>query len=309
MNSILEKKSIIFDIKHKVENKDHSLFNHIKINNNVMDVNTVSIVMTSSNRSTQTYYTLKTIDCSLYKNIQVIIVDDSTTDPICEEFLKNAYSFNIDLIQINRENKNWHNPLVNYNIGFTFIEGGKIIIQNAEVCHVGDVISFVNQNIQNNHYYSFDVCLSSSFDSNTIVYYSNISNISIYRKPISTRWAQNKDYNKNYHYLTAITSDTFSKIKNFSYDCIYGSDCDDDDFVLKIASRNIDFYNVFHDMHNVGGIHLYHTPSKTAWNNNVECNLTLVNGKYKYYILTREYIDITENIEEFDEKYNKIYNI
>ena len=40
----------------------------------------------------------------------VIIVDDSTNDPIKKEVLE-TYPFYIDFITINRENKKWHNPL------------------------------------------------------------------------------------------------------------------------------------------------------------------------------------------------------
>ena len=102
--------------------------------------------MTSSNRSKQVYYTLNTIQNSDYKNIQVIIVDDSDNDPILEINLR-KYPFYIDLICIKKENRNWHNPCVNYNIGFEFIKGSKVIIQNSEVCHIGDVLIFIDKTL------------------------------------------------------------------------------------------------------------------------------------------------------------------
>ena len=309
MNSILERKSKIFEIKNNVENKASSLYVHTKINNNIMDENTVSIVMTASNRSKQTYFTLKTINDSLHKNIQVIIVDDSTTDGINAEFLQKKYSFNIELIKIRRENKNWHNPLVNYNIGFTFIKGGKVIIQNAEVCHIGDVISYVNKNLISNNYYSFDVKASASFSNNEIIYYSNTRNVDIYEKNIYNSWYQSKDCNRHFHFLIAMQRDTFNIIKGFSYDYAFGAGYDDDDFVLKARSHGITLNNVFHDVYNLGGIHLFHAPAVYTWDKDVESNMELFSNKKKYYSEKGEYIDITENIEEFDEKYNKIYNI
>ena len=43
--------------------------------------------MTSSNRSKQVYFTLKTIEKCSFKNIHVIIVDDSDVDPINKEYI------------------------------------------------------------------------------------------------------------------------------------------------------------------------------------------------------------------------------
>jgi hypothetical protein len=164
MENVLKNKQHIFEIKTKVENKDPELFLHSSIINNTIDENTITIVMAASNRSKQTYFTLKTIMNSKYKNLQIIMVDDSDIDPIDINYLKEQeYPYYIDLIKINRENKKWHNPLVNYNIGFQFIQGKKLIIQNAEVCHIGDVLDFMNANINDNNYYVFDVKASLNY--------------------------------------------------------------------------------------------------------------------------------------------------
>ena len=82
-------------------------------------------------------------------------MDDSDVDPIIKEELE-KYSFYIDFISIKRQNKNWINPCVNYNIGFEFIKGSKVIIQNSEVCHIGDVLIFIDNNLKQNEYLVFD---------------------------------------------------------------------------------------------------------------------------------------------------------
>ena len=173
METLYKNKNLIFNIKRKVENKTESFFSHQVIDNNhVIDENTITIVMTSSNRSKQVYFTLKTISNSIFKNIQLILVDDSTYDNIDVDILKkNNYSFYIDFIKIKRENKIWHNPLVNYNIGFQFIKGSNIIIQNAEVCHIGDVLNFINRRLKmNDEYYVFDVKASRDYSTNEKIY-------------------------------------------------------------------------------------------------------------------------------------------
>jgi len=304
MQNLFNYKDRIFEIKRKVENKDPDVFSHTSIANNIMDENTITIVMTASNRSKQTYFTLKRIHDSNYKNLQIIIVDDSDKDPIDIHWLKEQnYPFYIDLIKIKRENKNWHNPLVNYNIGFAYIKGAKIIIQNAEVCHIGDVLSFVNENVLDNHYYVFDVKASLNYETNEIIMNSDLNTIDIYDHDIYYMWYQHIDNNRNLHFLTCLTTETFKKIQGFSYDCTMGSWCDDDDFLLKIISQKINICNIFHNEHNIGGIHLFHGISTETWDRNTENNDILFKQKKSKYELLDTYIDITDNIEEFEQKY------
>lgn len=310
METLFKNKNHIFDIINKVNTCDKTLYSYYNINNYIIDNNTISIVMTASNRSKQVYFTLKTFANSVYKNIQVIIVDDSNIDAIdIEKLSTNNYPFNIVLIKINRANKSWHNPLVNYNIGFKFIKGGKVIIQNAEVCHIGDVLSFVNKNITDDNYYVLDVKASLDFNTNEQIYNKNTDECSIFNENLFLYWYQSEhQHNRNLHFLTALTIETFNKIKCFNYDYSMGSWYDDDDFLLKIISKGIKIINVYHDKHLIGGIHLYHQLATSSWDCGVESNAILFSKKQHIYNLTGIYIDVTENIEEFEEKYNKLAN-
>jgi wyosine [tRNA(Phe)-imidazoG37] synthetase (radical SAM superfamily) len=85
MQTLLQNKNKILEIKRKVENKDKSLYNHIEIKNILITNKTLSIIMTACNRSKQTYFTLQSINNSSFKEIQIIIVDDSDVDPINKE--------------------------------------------------------------------------------------------------------------------------------------------------------------------------------------------------------------------------------
>ena len=83
MQTLIVNKDTIIEIREKVESFDSSLFTHYNIPNIPIYDDTISIVMTSSNRSKQVYYTLKTIEKCSFKNIHLIIVDDSNiTDSI-----------------------------------------------------------------------------------------------------------------------------------------------------------------------------------------------------------------------------------
>jgi len=107
-----------------------------------------------------------------------------------------------------------------------------------------------------------------------------------------------------------MTKKTFDLIKNFSYDYTFGVDYDDNDFLLKIKSKNINIINLFHDEYNLGGIHLYHTSSYSKWNS-IESNLEIYNKKLEHYNNYNEYIEFTNfwslgsgfsmNLAEYDD--------
>ena len=303
MQTLLTNKDAIFEIKKKVEGKDSSLGDHVEIANIPITGETISIVMTACNRSRQTYFTLQTIQNSSHKAVQVILVDDSASDPITKEKLE-KYPFYIDFISIKRQNKNWINPALNYNIGFQYIKGSKVVIQNAEVCHVGDVLGYMAEKVIPDNYYVCDIRATKSLGANDIIYTSDTKTIDIYKNnSIFGIWYQGRGRMVNYHFLSGMTVDTFNKIKNFSYDYIMGILYDDDDFLLKIIAKQINVVNLFHDEYYFGGIHLWHRSLSIK---KKEFNNVMYFKKNDYFIKTGQYIDITENIELFDEKYNII---
>ena len=163
------------------------------------------------------------------------------------------------------------NPVVNYNIGFQYIKGSKVVIQNAEVCHIGDVLDFISKKIKDNNYYVCDVKAVKSLEINDIIYKSNTNTIDIYNNhSLFGIWYQGRRRIVNYHFLSGMTIDTFNKIKNFSYDYSFGILYDDDDFLLKIISNNINVINLFHDIYNFGGIHLWHISFNKKLNKKID---------------------------------------
>lgn len=301
MELLLNSKDIIAEIKRKVDSKDPSLFKHHVINVRELPSDTISIVMTSSNRSRQTYFTLFTIGKSAHKNVHVVLVDDSDVDPIDINILATKYNLYIDFISIKRENKNWVNPVVNYNIGFTFIKGSKVVIQNAEVCHVGDPLSLINVGIENDNYYAFDVKSSNSFDDNEKIYRSDVSNTSIYNKPGINwlAWYQHASHSNRFlHFFTALTRQTFDKIQGFSYDYTLGKDFDDNDFILKFKSQNIALLNIENEKHNCGGIHLFHQNAYEGYCKGKVSNQPIFEYKKGLWNSEKQYISIldTESI-------------
>ena len=288
----------LHELKNIVKRKDRRYFKYTAINYNDITDKTISIVMTSHERAKQVYFTLDTINKCKYKDIQVILVDDSSRDPVDINQLY-KYDFTIELIRINRQIKCWSNPCVNYNIGFEFVRGGKVIIQNSEVCYIGDVLSYINQTVIDNKYYVFDVKASRNYDTNQHIYNKSNLTADIYDEDIWDMWYQHYIHrNFHYHFLCALTRDTFDRIGGFSYDYSHGSGYDDNDFLIKIKNQNIKVINVPNDVFNVGGIHLFHgydVPDKRAYDS--PQNNILFEKKQKYTDTFHTYLELSDYIQ------------
>ena len=296
-----------------VESKDQTYYNYKIINEKPITDSTISIIMTSHERSQQVYFTLETINMCSSKDLQIIIVDDSSQDPVLETII-NRFNLHIELISINRANKFWANPCINYNIGFQYIKGNKVIIQNSEVCYIGDIIEYIKNNVIDDNYYVFDIKASRDFHTNDFIYSAlknNNMSIDIYNENIWLDWYQHTVHNNNnYHFLTTLTKKTFDKISGFSYDYAFGSCYDDNDLLLKIRSNNINIINIKNDIEKIGGIHLYHGYTVNVTNTAAytkPLNVDLYNKKKNYLNSNNKYLELS--VENNIDDSNKMYTI
>jgi len=91
--------------------------------------------------------TLKSIQRSKFKNYEIIVVDDASTERIDDLPVK--------VIRLEQKDKWYHNSCVPYNIGFSQCSGDLIIIQNAECLHYSNIINYVKNNLNETNYLSF----------------------------------------------------------------------------------------------------------------------------------------------------------
>ena len=85
-------------------------------------------------------------------DFKVIIVDDNSPNDITLPELP----FEVTILKL-RE-KTWINPCIGFNVGFNYavkLAPSKIIIQNAECYHRGDVLGYVQKNLTDSNYLSF----------------------------------------------------------------------------------------------------------------------------------------------------------
>jgi len=314
MQTLGNKLQVLLELKRNIDSGFYIEYESINEHNihNIAKEDLISIVMTSHDRSRQVYHTLKTISKSSVKSVQIILVDDSDNDCVSSEKLK-EFNLYIDLIRINKAKKNWANPCVNYNIGFKYIKGSKVVIQNAEVCHVGDVLQYVKNNVDDNKYHVFDVRTSQNFETNELLYKvydeKGYMNVELLNTMSLGGWYQHyKNNNVNYHFLTALTTNTFNLIKGFSIDYAFGTCHDDNDFLLKIHLLNIPIFQVYNEVHKVAGIHQYHSYERSVDRRAYysELNKILFLKKEKYTGINKKYLEVSDgkNIEEILENYN-----
>ena len=113
----------------------------------------VSIVMAYYNRWEQLKQTLESLALSMH-DFEIIIVDDGSDEDNNLEGYVDPF-LDIKVIRINPSEKTWHNPCIPFNIGFKEATGDIIIIQNPECIHVGDIVDYAIENMEENKYITF----------------------------------------------------------------------------------------------------------------------------------------------------------
>lgn len=290
----------LFEIKRFIEFKDNKYF-HVTTLNNIFNP-LLSIVMTSYNRSQQTYFTLKTLSQSnVSDKLQIIIVDDSTFDPLdCNKLCK--YNLCIYHIRIDNRRKFWTNPCVNYNLGFQYIKAPLTIIQNAEVCHIGDICHFLCMQPVSKRYYVFDVATMRDSNCNNKLeelepIYTNYDKI----VPLfGNYWMQKYGgRNNQYHFLVATSTNVIKEIDGFDLDYSLGIAYDDDELIFKLRRHGVapQIVNIPHT-YGFLGIHQWHVRSEDDWWKGKLLNNKLFRAKAIYHDSNTKFLYLTDGTKE-----------
>ena len=141
------------------------------------------------NRKQQLFKTLDSINESSFKDYEVIIVDDGSIDEhmLNMDELKTHCSGTIKLFTINRNKKFWYNSCIAYNLAFSNADGDKIIIQNPETYHMGDILSTVENNLNDSNYLTVHTLSVNESTTNEIYTKNNITEVSNYKQPIMNK--------------------------------------------------------------------------------------------------------------------------
>jgi len=114
----------------------------------------ISIVTAYFNRKKLFYKTLLSLSNSAVKDVEVIVVDDGSSEDNRLEDLQQEFEF-LKVIRLEPSDKWYINPCIPFNIGFAAAKGDIVIIQNPECLHYGDILKYVEENLCPNDYISF----------------------------------------------------------------------------------------------------------------------------------------------------------
>ena len=225
----------------------------------------ISIVTAYFNRKQLFYNTLKSIDKSSIKNLEVIVVDDCSSEEHRLEDLTEEFPF-LKIIRLEKENKWYVNPCVPFNIGIREAKGDIIVLQNPECYHLGDVLSDIVNKITNTNYLTYG-CYSLDKDRTALMGIHNTSTTEKIKEVLAPMPPQRIVeegglgwYNHStirpvaYHFLSAIKKENMDKLNGFDERYAKGIAYDDDELLVRIRRMglNISITNnpfVLHQWH------------------------------------------------------------
>jgi glycosyltransferase involved in cell wall biosynthesis len=200
----------------------------------------ISIVMGYYNRKLQIINTLNYFENYKEYNYEVIIVDDNSTRVHqLDDIIKN-YTFPIKYIKITAEEKGDRiNPCVTYNRGFKEAEGERVIIQNPECIHRGNILEYVKTKLTYDDYIAFSCYNCSSFELTQEL----LKNVSLINSPEFDSRNSFKWYNHptirpvHYHFCAAIMNDNIKLLGGFNEEFAKGACFDDNEILLSIKQN------------------------------------------------------------------------
>jgi glycosyltransferase involved in cell wall biosynthesis len=194
----------------------------------------ISIVMSYFNRLRQLRYTLKTIGQSQVKDYEIIIVEDfCDPDQYLTDIQQEFANLPIRIIRMQDllTTKNYCNPCIPYNIGLRASRGDKILIQNPECAHQGDVLAHIEQTLTNEMYLTYH-CYAATKAETRVLQSGEPMPMFTDKK---SRWYNHvTERPYAYHFAGAMTRTNLCKLNGFDERFANGHDMDDVDLVYRI---------------------------------------------------------------------------
>lgn len=241
----------------------------------------ISIVMPYYNRLSLLRHTLSTIKLSRIDDVEIIIVDDFSNEENSVDAIPHEFSsLNIKVIKMAAmvATKYYCNPCIPFNVGFRQSVGDLIVLQNPECCHIGDVLSYVAENLSDENYLSFH-CFASTKEQLEKLHHTNTISISD-NHPVTHQgdcwYVHNIHRPMAWHFTSAISRNNLKKLNGFDERFAFGRGGDDVEFLYRI--QHLDLQIQFVDSPYV--VHQWHPKDTSA---SYDMNIsTKINSEISY---------------------------
>ncbi|MDF2552046.1 MAG: hypothetical protein K0R77_1321 [Chryseobacterium sp.] len=223
----------------------------------------ISIVTAYYNRKKLFERTLKTIARQNFdKGLEVIAVDDGSDEHERLEDLTAQFPF-LKVIRLEKKNKWYQNSCIPFNIGFRAAKGDKVILQNPECLHFGNILEYTENNLTDTNYLSF-ACFSLDKDSteNLDLLLETPTEITaiiqkddhIILNDGDAGWYNHSVHRPEaYHFCTAISKKSLQKLKGFDERFALGIAYDDNELIERVKAllriKFVDEEIVLHQNH------------------------------------------------------------
>lgn len=224
----------------------------------------ISIVTGYYNRKELFHRTLKSISKSKIKDLELIAVDDGSSQDQRIEDLQTNFPF-LKIIRLEKENKWYINPCIPFNIGLREAKGDIIVLQNPECLHAHDVLSYFVENIDDSVYMSASAYglnpqltneLPQYLESNTLEDLLQSLPQRAYIGGTALGWYNHSKYRPvHFHFCSAMTRLNMAKLNGFDERFAYGIGYDDDEIIVRIKILGLKLVVV----DSVSVIHQYHS--------------------------------------------------
>ena len=213
----------------------------------------ISITTAYHNRKPHFLKTLEVLEANPEKNFEIVVVDDGSDKEHRLEDIVNNFSFDINLIRINPEDKKHINPCIPFNIAFRNARAEKIIIQNPECVHIGNVLQFVDKTLSKNEYHTFCCWAADEHESRRIIEHP-LKNLDSHIKNVINKYGPNPcnvigDSNGWYnhpevrpacfHFTSCIAKEDLYDLGGFDERYSSGVGYDDNELLLRIMRKGM----------------------------------------------------------------------
>jgi hypothetical protein len=222
------------------------------------NIDGISIVMAYHNRREQLIRTLNSINETKYdrSKLEIVIINDNSLEQHSIDDLPSLFNkLKFRIFNIKKEQKKWTCSCVPYNIGFNHVQYNKILFQNPECYHMGDVLSDVDINLTDENYIPYACYSIGEKEYNVNNYNKLVYNNCQPPHACSNGWYNHSVINpKGYHFAAAITTNNLYKIGGFDEEYKDGVAFDDNEILrrIRLLDLNIIIINspyVIHQWH------------------------------------------------------------